>query len=56
MPVPVPSGHMKPNLDGHRDGNHEKMNDMDNVDNGVQQKANLEKINGGAEESEMQTN
>ncbi|KAL7168264.1 hypothetical protein ACSBR2_038658 [Camellia fascicularis] len=55
MPVPVPSGHMKPNLDRHRDGNHEKMNDMDNVDNGVQQKANLEKINGGAEESEMQT-
>ncbi|GMQ06854.1 hypothetical protein CsSME_00051288 [Camellia sinensis var. sinensis] len=52
----VPSGHKKPNLDGHRDGNHEKMNDMDNVDNGVQQKANLEKINGGAKESEMQTN
>ncbi|CAL5438665.1 unnamed protein product [Camellia sinensis] len=54
--VAVPSGHMKPNLDGHRDGNHEKMNDMDNVDSGVQQKANLEKINGCTEESEMQTN
>ncbi|GMP93328.1 hypothetical protein CsSME_00043213 [Camellia sinensis var. sinensis] len=53
VPVPVPSGHMKPNLDGHRDENHEKMNDMDNVANGVQQKPNLEKINGGAEESEM---
>lgn len=50
VPVPVPSGHMKPNLDGHREGNHEKMNDMDNVANGVQQKVNLEKINGGAEE------